>query len=322
MTGSPLTIGIDIGGTKVLGGVVDVNGVVLAFARRDTPADDVAKTLESIVEVVDELASAHEVSAVGIGAAGWLDADRSKMLFSANLAWRHEPLRERIAERLDRPVLLENDGNAAAWAEFRFGAAAAARDSMALVTVGTGIGGGVIVDGRVLRGANGMAAEMGHTRAVPGGRRCGCGRQGCFEQYCSGSALVRCARDRAVRDPESAARLLELAGDLAGIAGPVVTRAALDGDPASRAAFAEIGRWLGALLADMVQLLDPQILVIGGGVIEAGELLLAPTRAAYVDELAARASLPVASIVPARLGNTAGVVGVADLARLSLVKPA
>ena len=313
-----LTIGVDIGGTKVLGGVVTAGGEVIAQARRDTPADDVGKTLDFIVEVVHELAGAHEdVTAVGIGAAGWIDASRSTVLFAPNLAWRGEPLREKISDRVHLPVVVENDGNVAAWAEFRHGAARDARDSMALVTVGTGIGGGLVIGGQLLRGAHGMAAEMGHVRVVPGGNRCGCGRQGCLEQYASGSALVRYARQHAIDDPESAVRLLDLAGgSTEAVNGPMVTRAARDGDPASRAAFAEIGHWLGSGLADLVQLLDVEILVVGGGVIEAGELLLAPARAAFVDELAARGSLPVALVVAAQLGNRAGVVGAADLARL------
>jgi glucokinase len=311
-----LTIGVDVGGTKVLGGVVDADGTLLAKARRETPAADVPKTDEFIVDVVQELAATHSVVAVGIGAAGWIDASRSHVLFSPNLAWRNEPLRERIAERVGLPVVVENDANAAAWAEFRFGAARDVVDSMALFTVGTGVGGGLVIGGELVRGSHGVAAEVGHIRAVPGGRRCGCGRQGCLEQYASGSALVRYARERAEMDPASAIRLLDLAGRSAErVTGPLVTRAAREGDPASRAAFAEVGRWLGSGLADMVQILDPDVLVIGGGVIEAGDLLMAPTRAAYIDELAARAGLAVAPVVEARLGNMAGVVGAADLAK-------
>jgi glucokinase len=311
-----LTIGVDIGGTKVLAGVVDENGEVLAQARRDTPAEDVGKTLEFLVDVITELATLYPVTAVGIGAAGWIDETRSRVLFAPNLAWRDEPLRERVADRVQLPVVVENDANVAAWAEFRYGSARDVEDSMALITVGTGIGGGIVLGGNLWRGAHGMAAEMGHVRVVPEGRQCPCGRQGCFEQYASGSALVRSARERAQNDPGAAPRLLDLAGgSVDAINGPLVTRAAREGDPASRAAFAEIGHWLGNGLADLVQLLDVEVLVVGGGVIEAGELLLAPARATFVDQLAARGSLPVAPIVAAEMGNTAGVVGAADLAR-------
>ena len=315
MTESTLTIGVDIGGTKVLGGVVDADGQVLAQARRETPAADVTKAEEFIVEVVQELTAGHAVTAVGVGAAGWLDAARTRVLFAPNLAWRDEPLRDHLAERLELPVIIENDANVAAWAEFRYGAARDATDSMALFTVGTGIGGGLVLGGELLRGAYGIAAEMGHVRVMPGGQRCGCGRQGCLEQYASGGALVRYARERAMADPDSAVRLLELAGSVDLVTGPVVTRAAREGDPAARSAFAEVGRWLGSGLADMVQVVDPEVIVVGGGVIEAGELLMAPTRAAYIFELAARGGLPVAPVVAAQMGNTAGVVGAADLAR-------
>ena len=311
-----LTIGVDIGGTKVAGGVVDQEGRVLARTRRETPAADVAKTRDLIIEVVTELASAHRVSAVGIGAAGWIDASRSTVLFAPNLAWRYEPLREQVAAAVDVPVIVENDGNVAAWAEFRYGAARDAEDSMVMFTVGTGIGSGIVLGGSVVRGAHGIAAELGHTLAVPNGFPCGCGRRGCFEQYASGNALVRFARAGASREPGRAAVLLELAGgDPAAVSGPMVTDAARAGDPVAREAFDSVGHWLGTGLADLVQILDPQVLVVGGGVIEAGELLLRPARRSYVDSLAQRGRLPVAEVRAAEMGNSAGVVGAADLAR-------
>ena len=315
MSGPELTVGIDVGGTKVLGGVVTPTGEVVATARRETPAEDVGRTLDFIVEVVTELTQTHKATAVGIGAAGWIDESRARVLFAPNLAWRDEPLRERIAAQLDLPVVVENDANVAAWAEFRFGSARDVTTSMAMFTVGTGIGGGLIVNGELWRGAHGMAAEMGHMRTVPEGRLCGCGRRGCLEQYASGSALVRAARERAKADPETAHRLIELAGSVDAINGPLVTKAAREGDPAAREAFVEVGRWLGSGMADIVQLLDVEIVVVGGGVVDAGELLLAPARAAFVDQLAARGSLPVAPVVAAQMGNLAGVVGAADLAR-------
>ena len=311
-----LTIGVDIGGTKVAGGVVNQDGEVLARTRRDTPADDVAKTRELIIEVVAELASGHRIEAVGIGAAGWIDATRATVLFAPNLAWRYEPLRDQVAAAVGLPVVVENDGNVAAWAEFRYGAAREADDSMVMFTVGTGIGAGIVLGGTLVRGAHGIAAELGHILAVPGGHPCGCGRQGCLEQYASGNALVRFAREAARRDPRRAAGLLDLAGgDSEAVTGPMVTAAAQAGDEVACGAFATVGHWLGMGLADLVQILDPQVLVVGGGVIDAGELLLGPTRHSYVDSLAQRGRLPVAEVRPAELGNIAGVVGAADLAR-------
>ncbi|HET6212705.1 MAG TPA: ROK family glucokinase [Micromonosporaceae bacterium] len=311
-----LTIGVDIGGTKVLGGVVDPEGQVLAQTRRETPADDVPQTLNLIIDVVAELAAAHPVEAVGVGAAGWIDASRSTVLFAPNLAWRNEPLRDKVAAAVHLPVVVENDANVAAWAEFRFGAARDAADSMVMFTVGTGIGGGIVLGGELVRGSHGIAAELGHICAVPDGHPCGCGRRGCLEQYASGSALVRFAQAAAKDDPSRAALLLELAGGAPDtITGPMVTSAARAGDEAARGAFAEVGKWLGNGLADLVQIVDPQVLVVGGGVIDAGELLLGPTRRTYVEALAQRAKLPIGDVAAAQMGNLAGVVGAADLAR-------
>ncbi|MFF5071100.1 ROK family glucokinase [Micromonospora olivasterospora] len=311
-----LTIGVDVGGTKVAGGVVDDTGTVLAQTRRDTPADDVAKTRDVIIDVVTELATGRQVEAVGIGAAGWIDASRSTVLFAPNLAWRDEPLRAYVGNATGLPVIVENDGNVAAWAEFRYGAARDADDSMVMFTIGTGVGGGIVLGGELVRGAHGIAAELGHMLTVPDGHLCGCGRLGCIEQYASGSALVRFARAAARQEPHRATLLLELAGGVAeAITGPMVTAAAQRGDTVSAEAFAQVGRWLGTSLADMAQILDPQVLVVGGGVVDAGDLLLGPTRQSFAEALAQRRRLPVAEVRPAELGNTAGVIGAADLAR-------
>jgi glucokinase len=173
-----------------------------------------------------------------------------------------------------------------------------------------------VLGGQLVRGAHGIAAELGHMLTVPDGHQCGCGRLGCIEQYASGNALVRFARAGARQEPHRATALLELAGGEAeAITGPMVTAAAQSGDPVSSEAFAQIGRWLGTSLADMAQILDPQALVVGGGVIDAGELLLGPTRRSFAEALAQRRRLPVADIRPAELGNSAGVIGAADLAR-------
>ncbi|MCP2327873.1 glucokinase [Hamadaea flava] len=311
-----LTIGVDIGGTKVLGGVVDETGKVLATTRRPTPADDVARTRDVIVEVVRELAEDRQIEAVGIGAAGWIDADRSTVLFAPNLAWRDEPLREAVSAGTGLPVIVENDANVAAWAEFRYGAAEDAIDSMVLFTIGTGIGGGIVLGGRLIRGAHGIAAELGHVQAVPDGHPCGCGRHGCIEQYASGSALVRYAQTGVKDDTAAGAALLDkAAGDVGAINGPMVTDAALAGDALAIDAFRQVGTWLGVAMADMVQILDPQVIVIGGGVVEAGDLLMKPTLMSYQEQLAQRAKSPIAEVRPARMGNLAGIVGAADLAR-------
>jgi len=316
MAGS-LAIGIDIGGTKMAAGVVDDTGSVVEQVRRETPSTSPSATEETIIEVVNELRSRHEVTAVGIGAAGFIDSDRATVRFSPHLAWREEPLRDAISSRVGVPVVIENDANAAAWAEWRFGAGRGA-DVLACVNLGTGIGGGLVVNGALLRGGYGMAAEFGHVTVVPGGHRCECGNRGCWEQYASGNALVREARELAASKSPVAQGLLALVdGDAGAITGPVVTAAAKSRDPAAVELFQDVGRWLGLGLAGLAAALDPTMFVIGGGVSEAGELLLGPARESFQRSLTGRGYRPEAPIVAAALGNDAGFIGAADLARAS-----
>ena len=310
-----LTIGVDVGGTKVAAGVVSEEGVILASALRGTPSDDPEETEDVIADVVRELAAAHDVEAVGVGAAGFVDARRSVVLFAPNVAWRDEPLAAAIERRCRLPTIVENDANAAAWAEARFGAGRG-EDHVVIVTVGTGIGGGIVLDGQLLRGRFGIAAEMGHINLVPDGRRCGCGLEGCWEQYASGTALVREARERAEASPAMAADLLRRAeGRPERITGPMVTAAAEAGDVAALACFDVIGGWLGRGMADLAAVLDPGVFVIGGGVSSAGEHLRAPAQRAFLEHLTARGHRPQAQLRTAQLGGEAGMVGAADLAR-------
>jgi glucokinase len=310
-----LAIGVDIGGTKVAAGVVDPDGRILARLRRDTPAQDPAKTEDVIADCIGELAADHEVEAAGLGAAGFVDAARSTVLFAPNLAWRNEPLRAAVEQRTGLPVVVENDANAAAWAETRFGAGHGQRFTVTL-TVGTGLGGGVVLGGQLVRGAFGAAAEVGHMILVPDGRRCGCGLLGCWEQYASGRALVAEARQRAAGSSEAARLLLELAnGRPEAITGPMVTMGAVAGDPVALACFEAVGGWLGHGMADLAAILDPQVFIIGGGVSEAGELLVGPARETFQAMLTARDHRPTATVRVAQLGQDAGLIGAADLAR-------
>ncbi|MER8182088.1 ROK family glucokinase [Kitasatospora sp. NPDC094015] len=311
------TIGVDIGGTKVVAGVVDGEGRVLDRVRTETPdKNKSARVVEDvIVELVLELADKHDVHAVGVGAAGWVDADRSRVLFAPHLNWRNEPLRDALSERLRFPVVVENDANAAAWAEWRFGAGRG-EDHMVMITLGTGIGGAVVRDGFVDRGKYGLAGEFGHMQVVPAGHRCPCGNRGCWEQYSSGNALVREARGLVEEESPVVEPLLARAGGTAaGITGPLVTEAARDGDPVAIELLFEVGHWLGVGIANLAAALDPGRFVIGGGVSEAGDLLLAPAQEAFRRTLTGRGFRPEAGIVPAALGNEAGLVGAADLAR-------
>ena len=309
-----MTIGVDIGGTKISGGVMGAKGEILAQGRKDTPAHDPAAIVEEAANLIRELSLEHTIDAVGVACAGFIDRSGSTVLFAPNLPWLDTPLKALLESALDLPVTVENDANAAAWGEFRFGAAAAASD-MVLVTVGTGIGGGVVVDGVLMRGAFGIAAELGHMRVVPGGIRCGCGNRGCWEQYASGTALLREARELVVSGSPHAARLSELcAGDPSGLTGPDVTRAAAEGDPAAVELLADIGAWIGEGVASVAAILDPELVVLGGGVSEAGALLLDPALAAFRRQLTGRGHRPEARFALARLGNDAGMIGAADLA--------
>ncbi|PVY97302.1 ROK family glucokinase [Actinomycetospora cinnamomea] len=314
---SELTVGVDVGGTKIAAGVVDEDGKLLASTRRETPATDTRMVLEAIGDAVRELRSHHEVVAIGIGAAGFVDAGRAKVMFAPNLAWRDEDLRQELMGRLDIPVVVENDANAVAWAESRFGAGRD-HDDLVAITVGTGIGGGVVTGGRLLRGGFGVAAEIGHVTMVPYGRRCGCGLQGCWEQYGSGRALVTEAREIARHSPAFASGLLASAGgDAEAITGEMVTAVAQQGDVGALHCFDEIGRWIGLGLAQLAAVLDPSLFVIGGGVSAAGEVLRERVETVFRANLTGRGHRPVAEVRLAELGWEAGMVGAADLARTS-----
>lgn len=314
MTGG-LTCGIDIGGTKVAGAVVAPDGTVVAESRVVSPATDPSAMESAVAGLVADFAARHELTAVGVGAAGYIASDRSTVLFAPNIAWRNEPLGADLARLTGLPVVVENDANAAAWGEFRYGAGRDVEDQL-MVTVGTGVGGGVVVGGRLLRGAHGVAAEIGHVCIVPDGRPCGCGNRGCLEQYGSGTALVRQAREAVAASSLLAQDLLQRAdGDPEAISGPMITDAAKEGDRFAIEQFEQLGGWLGHGIASLVAVLDPAVIVIGGGVSEAGDLLVAPLRATFERELTGRGFRPRAEIRLAELGNRAGVIGAADLAR-------
>ncbi len=310
-----LACGIDVGGTKIAGGVVDEHGTILEELRVESPATDVPAIEAAIEKLVTELRTRHPIEAVGVGAAGYIDKARAVVLFAPNLAWRDLDLKADLEQTLSLPVVVENDANAAAWGEFQFGAGHDV-DDLLLVTVGTGVGGGVVLDGSLYRGAFGVGAEIGHMRVVPDGILCGCGNRGCLEMYASGSALVREARAAARAGSLLAADLLELAGgDPGAITGPLVTDAARDGDTFAVEQLATLGRWLGEGIASLTAVLDPAVVVVGGGVSAADELLLEPTRAAFRSQLTGRGHRPMLEIRRARLGNRAGLIGAADLTR-------
>jgi glucokinase len=310
-----LTVGIDIGGTKVMAGVVDSYGTVVEQQKTPTIGHDVAVVEDTIVDLVSYFRTRYDVAAVGIGAAGFVDATRSTVMFSPHLAWRDEPLRARVASRVHLPVVVDNDANTTALGESRFGAGAGRRFVLCL-TLGTGIGGALVMDGRVFRGANGMAGEFGHMQVVEDGHRCPCGNRGCWEQYASGNALEREARELVLNHSPMAHRLSEICqGDPTTLTGPQITEAAREGDPISIELLADVGRWLGVGVAGLIAAFDPSCIIIGGGVSDAGELLLGPTRTAMVRSLVGRGYRAEPPILPASLGPSAGFIGAADMAR-------
>ena len=311
-----LTVGVDVGGTKVLGGVVDASGKVLATSRRDTPREGGSELTKTIAEVALELMQKHSITAVGVSAAGFVSSDRKTMLATPNIAdWNGVQLDIELTKLIGLPVVIENDANAAAWGEAKFGAGRN-QAHMMMLTIGTGVGGGIVVNDELYRGAFGIAAEFGHLRVVPEGHLCGCGARGCFEQYASGSALRRHAREAISASPDLARNLLARGdGTIDGLTGQAITDAAREGDAVALAAFQTTAQYLGAGIASLAVLLDPSCVVIGGGVIDAGEILLAPTREAMKRYMPFAGKHPYPEIVAAELGNEAGLVGVADLAR-------
>ncbi|HET9500355.1 MAG TPA: ROK family glucokinase [Marmoricola sp.] len=316
-----LTIGIDIGGTKLSGGVVDEEGTLLASSRRESPARDPRAIVEAVKQLVAELRASDDVDgdaveAVGLAAAGYVDADRSMVIYAPNLAWRNEPLRDLVSAATGLRVVVENDANAAAWAEYVHGAGQGAR-TLLMATIGTGIGGGIVHDGALLRGGNGGAAEIGHIRLVEAGRLCPCGLRGCWEAYGSGTALTLEARQRAAVQPEKARMLLELAGgDAQAISGPMVSAAAQRGDPVAIEAFDVIERRIGEGVASLSAVLDPDVVVIGGGVSESHDLSLEQIKHSFTSHVSGGVYRPAPDIRRGTLGNSAGMIGVAALARL------
>ncbi len=313
-----LFIGVDVGGTKVLAAVVSEDGTVGRTARATTPGRRVEASLveDALTRAVQEVADGAPVAGVGIAAAGFVDASGERVRFAPHLPWRDEDVRARLAERWQTVVALDNDANCAALAEHAFGAAQGASDAV-VVTLGTGIGGALLIGGRLHRGHNGMAGEFGHMQVVPQGQACECGGRGCWEQYSSGNALVRYAREQIGREPTVLEELCSGNPDL--LVGPMVTRAAEEGDLVALGAFSSVGDWLGVGLANLVAAFDPSCVVVGGGVSAAGDRLLDPARTALARSLVGTGHRVIPPLVRAQLGPEAGAVGAAGLARAAVL---
>lgn len=310
-------VGIDIGGTKIAGAVVDSNGEIIRRARVATPRA-VSGIQTVVADMITELAEG-EPAVAGVAAAGFIDRDRSTVYFAPNIAWRNEPLRDKLQALTGVRVVVENDANAAGWAEYRYGAGENLRD-VVMLTLGTGVGGAVVIDGELFRGGHGIGAELGHVRLIPEGRTCGCGQRGCLEVYGSGRALQHEAEEIATDAAFGIGAGLRAVRDrLGSIPGEEISRLVAASDPGAREALRRIATAVGTACGSLAAVLDPERFVIGGGVSQLGDVLLAPMREAFALAMPAYGSRPVADFAVARLTNDAGVIGAADLARRTFV---
>lgn len=303
-------IGVDVGGTKIAAGVVSPEGEVLHEVRYPS-AGPRERLLSSIARAIDEVRKGFEVGSVCLAVPGFVMSAENKVIFAPNLhAIEGVPLKEELGRRTGLHVTVENDANAAAWGEFRFGAGSEATH-LVFITLGTGVGGGVISHGLLLRGAQGAGGELGHITIQADGPRCGCGNHGCLEALASGTAIARRAREVASEHPNSA--LGQLAMERT-VLGEDVTELAQGGDGAAISVLKETGVWLGIGLAGFVNVFNPEVIAIGGGVARAGELILKSAR----HEVHLRAQSPSRDLVQIReatLGGRSGVLGAAALAR-------
>ncbi|MDF0532016.1 ROK family protein [Tsukamurella sp. 8F] len=314
MNQGPATIGIDIGGTSVRAGVVDAEGTMLDSARAETPRS--ASAVERCLDrLVGELAGRNDVAAVGLAVAGFLDPERKHVAFAPHLPWRDAAVPDEMSARIGLPVVMEHDANSAAWAEYAYGGAKGA-EVTCVVAIGTGIGAALIVDGKLFRGAFGVAPELGHLQVVPDGRPCTCGKQGCWERYCSGTALVETAID--MMAPSGTHGLLmarEVAADPGSLTGRRVAAAAEAGDPVALDVMADFAKWLGVGLAMVSDIFDPDLIVLSGGVGSASRLYLDDARDHYARLLTGAKYRRKARIRATELGERAGMLGAAAIAR-------
>jgi glucokinase len=303
-------VGVDVGGTKIAAGVVSPDGEVLAAVRRPTPRSP-EKLVETMIRAIEEVRGGNDVAGVCLAVPGFVLAQEERVVFSPNLhAIEGIQLKERVGAGVGVPLTVENDANAAAWGEFRFGSGSEV-DDLVFLTLGTGIGGGVISHRALLRGAQGSGGELGHVTVHSMGPLCACGNRGCLEALASGTAIGRRARDAAVENPGSALGRVAARRE---VLGEDVTELGREGDELALSVLEETGRWLGIGLAGFVNVFNPEVVAVGGGAMEAGEMILASARR----EVRLRARPPSRDLVEikeATLGPESGVLGAAALAR-------
>ena len=310
---SDLTIGIDIGGTKISAGVVDSSGNLIDSSRCSTPAEGGKELISSVINLIKEFNKKYEIKGIGISIAALISSDYGTIVGAPNIANLSKlNFVNEIKEKFELPIIIENDANAAMWAEFKFGNAKSLNPVMFFI-IGTGVGGGLVIDGKLFKGVNGIGAEFGHMCVVPDGLSCGCGSKGCLEQYASGGALIRYANEALLANPDKSEEVLSFGeGKLSGTA---LTKAAKAGNELALAAFSKQADWLGLACASYSLIIDPQAIIIGGGVVDAGELFLAPVRAAMRKYMPFAESHVPPKIIAAKFGNDAGLIGAADLVR-------
>jgi glucokinase len=311
-------IGVDIGGTKIKSAVLDVQGEIfdsITEATPQTPEGITQMIVDHYLALEGRIGNESTIEGLGIATAGGVGSDSNTVLFGSNIAWNNYRLGDSVARLLGDKVrvVVENDANAAAWAEFKLGEFRSVNPFLA-VTIGTGLGGAIIINGELVRGYNGMAAEFGHYQFIPSGVVCGCGLIGCFEQYASGTALTRYVKERAAAELESAQLIIETAPGINQITGPMVTELAGQDDPFSVAVLTQLGHWIGQGMAALAALFDPEVFVIGGGLVSAESHLLEPIKEALKSHLVAASIRKLPQIGFATFGNDAGAIGAGLLA--------
>ncbi|MCS4536172.1 ROK family protein [Corynebacterium sp. HS2168-gen11] len=305
-----VTIGFDIGGTNMRAGVVTAAGTIVESLQVDVPhtSDDLERGMKTMV---DTLRSRHDVSAVGVAVAGFLDPDCEIVRFAPHLPWREYPARQRLESLLELPVRLEHDANSAAWGEYVFGGAQG-YDNWVLFAIGTGIGATIVSDGKIYRGM-GTAPEFGHLPVIPHGRHCACGKQGCLERYASGTALEHTAQERLAENPSIQTSLRNER-----ISGKTVVQHARAGDTFALEVVKDFSYWLGIGLSIVADVLDPPLILLGGGVSQEHDLFLADAKAVMASSIVGAGYRPLPKVAAAKLGADAGMIGVANLARQAL----
>lgn len=321
-SGGRPAVGVDLGGTKILAALVDPDGRTVKTARAETDVDGgfdaVADQIADAVRTCRDAADGP-VEAVGVGVAGQVIAGSGVVARAPNLFWEDAPLKARLEDALELPVTVLNDVRAAAWGEWQHGAGGGARD-MAVLFLGTGLGGGIVAGGRMLTGCTNTAGEVGHIPVVAGGRECRCGNRGCLEAYVGGWAIAERAREAVTGDPDGGTPLVERAGSVDAITAETVHEARADGDPLAARLVEETADYLAAGMVGVVNAFNPCRLVLGGGIVEHVPLYVDRTRVAVMDR-ALEAGVRELEVVAAALGAEAGVLGAASCARSLAAAP-